>query len=73
MQPCQAEQTACARPLKEELHMNLPKIDVSSLPDLHTLTGSFGSLFHSGQVSGFDDSIVVVASVVYDVIHMVQP
>jgi hypothetical protein len=49
--------------------MDLPNIDISSLPDLHTLTASFGSLFHSGQVSGFDDTIVVIASVVYDVIH----
>ena len=29
--------------------MNLPKIDISSLPDLDTLTGLFGSLVNGAQ------------------------
>jgi hypothetical protein len=43
--------------------MTLPKLELSALPDLTTLTGLFGSLadgrFH-------DDSIVVLATFLYD-------
>ena len=41
--------------------MNLPKIDLASLPDLDTLTGMFGSMRHQGG-----DQIVVLATVVYE-------
>ena len=45
--------------------MTMPKIDLSSLPDLDTLTGLFGSF---SQVSrpGHDDSIIIIATVVYE-------
>ena len=48
--------------------MNLPKIDLSALPDLHTLTGAFGSLFQPGSASdgGSDDTIVVIMVFVYE-------
>src|SRR5690606_25727412 len=41
--------------------MTMPKIDLSSLPDLDTLTGLFGSF---SQVSrpGHDDSIIIIAT-----------
>jgi hypothetical protein len=40
--------------------MKLPSIDLSSLPDLDTVTGLFGSLLDtSGQVYS-DDTIVVM-------------
>lgn len=42
--------------------MNLPKIDLASLPDLDTLTGLFGA-----RQPGHDDSIVIIATFVYDV------
>lgn len=42
--------------------MKLPKIDLANLPDLDTLTGFFGSLRNPGQ----DDSVIVIATVVYD-------
>lgn len=44
--------------------MNLPKIDLTSLPDLSTLTGLFGS----GRTPnpGHDDTIVVIATIVYE-------
>jgi hypothetical protein len=46
--------------------MKLPKLDLSLLPDLDTLTGLFGTL--AQQVSpGHDDSIVILATYVYDV------
>ena len=46
--------------------MKLPKLDLSMLPDLDTLTGLFGTL--AQQVPpGHDDSIVVLATYVYDI------
>jgi hypothetical protein len=48
--------------------MNLPKIDLSSLPDLDTVTGLFGSLLDtSGQVYS-DDAIVVLMAFLYELI-----
>ena len=43
--------------------MNLPHIDLSVLPDLHSLVGLFGS-FADGP--GHDDSILVLATFVYE-------
>lgn len=43
--------------------MNLPKLDLSSLPDLDTLTGLFGTL---RQSPGHDDTIVILATFIYD-------
>ena len=45
--------------------MNLPKLDLSALPDLSTLTGMFGSLADS-RMPGHDDSIVILATFLYD-------
>lgn len=42
--------------------MKLPKIDLSSLPDMEKLTGVFGT--SSGP--GHDDTIIVLATMVYD-------
>ncbi|HSG57145.1 MAG TPA: hypothetical protein VLA45_16970 [Paracoccaceae bacterium] len=46
--------------------MKFPKIDLASLPDLNTLTGLFGS----GRTTtpGHDDSIVVLATIVYETV-----
>jgi hypothetical protein len=46
--------------------MTLPSIDLSALPDLSTLTGIFGSLTE-GRTPGHDDSIVILATFIYDV------
>lgn len=53
--------------------MKLPKIDLSSLPDLNTLTGMFGSIADPGSPTdpgpntpGPDDTIIVLATLVYD-------
>ena len=43
--------------------MNLPKIDLASLPDLDTMTGLFGSM----RGPGHDDTIIMLAVLVYDV------
>ena len=53
--------------------MNLPKIDLSALPDLNTLTGAFGSLFPTGSAGGgtSDDTIVVLMVFVYE--RLIQP
>ena len=40
----------------------LPKIDLSSLPDLSTVTSMFGRTSNPGH----DDSIVVLATIVYE-------
>lgn len=47
--------------------MNLPKIDLSTLPDLDTLTGLFGSLMHTSRVIESDDAIVTLMTFVYEV------
>lgn len=49
--------------------MNLPKIDTSTLPDLDTLTGVFGSLAHPAQALVFDDSVVIVMVFLYDILN----
>jgi hypothetical protein len=41
--------------------MNLPKIDLSSLPDLEMLTGLFGSVRR-----GHDDTIVIMATFIFE-------
>ena len=48
--------------------MNLPKIDISALPDLDTVTGIFGSLAHTAQVQSSDDTIIIMMVFVYDII-----
>ncbi len=40
--------------------MNLPKFDISALPDLDTLTGLFGSIVGPGKIVESDDSIIVL-------------
>lgn len=47
--------------------MNLPKIDLSTLPDLDTLTGMFGSLLHTSRVIESDDTIAILMTFVYEV------
>ena len=44
--------------------MNLPKINLSALPDLDTLTGLFGSF--AQRSPGHDDSIIVLATLLYE-------
>jgi hypothetical protein len=46
--------------------MNLPKFDLSFLPDLDTLTGLFGSLLHTSRIVESDDSIVELMAYVYE-------
>lgn len=48
--------------------MNLPKIDISKLPDLDVLTGVFGSLSHPAQGLQSNDTFIMMMSFVYDVI-----
>lgn len=45
--------------------MNLPKLDVSLLPDLDTLTGVFGSLANFGRADVFDDDSIIVIMVFF--------
>lgn len=47
--------------------MNLPKIDISSLPDLDTLTGLFGSLVHAARVQSSDDTLVILMTFLYEI------
>jgi hypothetical protein len=48
--------------------MNLPKIDISSLPDLDTLTGIFGSLAHHGSHFSIDDAPIDMMVIVYEIL-----
>jgi len=47
--------------------MNLPNIDLSSLPDLTQLTGVFGSLLSPSRVTESDDSIIVLMTFLYEI------
>ena len=44
--------------------MNLPKIDLASLPGLETAQGLFGSAAQLGAT--YDDSIVAIMVYIYD-------
>ena len=45
--------------------MTLPKIDLSALPDLQTLTGIFGS--GHAIMAGTDDRIVILMTYLYQI------
>ncbi|MEP3049964.1 MAG: hypothetical protein ABJP48_03285 [Erythrobacter sp.] len=47
--------------------MNLPKIDLASLPGLDSAVGLFGSATQSG--ANYDDTVVVIMVYVHDVIQ----
>lgn len=47
--------------------MNLPKLDVSALPDLDTLTGVFGSLLHPAKAATSDDTIIILMTFLYEI------
>jgi len=49
--------------------MNLPKIDISALPDLDTLTGVFGSLAKAGNQVIIDDSFIDLMVYIYEIIN----
>lgn len=42
--------------------MNLPQIDVSTLPDLAAMTGMFGSVAHKAAMAAGDSTVVVMTS-----------
>lgn len=44
--------------------MNLPKIDLASLPDLATLTGVFGSI----RAPGPDDTIIILMAYIFEIL-----
>lgn len=44
--------------------MELPKIDLSVLPDLDTLTGLFGTRL--ADMPGHDDTVVILATFIYE-------
>ncbi|MCB2078400.1 MAG: hypothetical protein KDE55_11960 [Novosphingobium sp.] len=46
--------------------MNLPKIDISSLPDLDTLTGVFGSLTDLARIQSSDDTLIILMTFLYE-------
>jgi hypothetical protein len=50
--------------------MNLPKIDLSALPDLETLTGVFGSLGDTARALAFDDIVIIVMVYIYDLVDL---
>lgn len=49
--------------------MNLPKLDISALPDLDKLTGVFGSLTNPIRAMESDDTIVVIMVFIYDALQ----
>jgi hypothetical protein len=49
-----------------EIAMNLPKIDISALPDLDVLTGVFGSLKYAPAAMASDDTVIILMVFVYD-------
>ncbi len=49
--------------------MNLPKIDLSALPDLDVLTGVYGSLSELGSAAQSNDLIIILMVFVYDILN----
>lgn len=49
--------------------MDLPKIDISALPDLDTLTGVFGSLADIGNQVTIDDTYVDLMVIIYEILN----
>lgn len=47
--------------------MQLPKIDLASLPSLDTVTGMFGSLA-SGGSPGSDDTVIILMTYLYEIL-----
>lgn len=47
--------------------MDLPKIDLSTLPGLDTVTGLFGSLAASSEPT-VDDRIIVIMTYLYELV-----
>jgi len=51
--------------------MNLPKIDIASLPDLEVLTGMFGSLKHFDPgLASSNDLIILLMVYLYETLPM---
>jgi hypothetical protein len=50
--------------------MNLPRIELSALPDLDVATGIFGSLGHG--IAGTEDGVVVIMVFLYDILNPAQ-
>jgi len=48
--------------------MNLPQIDVSSLPDLSNVSGVFGSLADKAMLAA-DDSTIIIITFLYDILQ----
>ena len=46
--------------------MNLPKIDLSSLPDLGQLTGLFGSLVDVAKAQS-NDNVIILSTFLYEI------
>lgn len=49
--------------------MNLPQIDISTLPDLNTLTGVFGSTIEPAKALIFDDSVIIAMVFLYEIMR----
>lgn len=49
--------------------MNLPKIDLAALPDLHSLVGMFGSLVHPLHAQSNDDTVILLMTYLYEIIE----
>jgi hypothetical protein len=48
---------------RRDLAMNLPKIDISSLPELDVLTGIFGSIKHLDLGLAASNDLIIVLMV----------
>lgn len=46
--------------------MDLPKIDIASLPDLDVMTGIFGSMLEAARVQCSDDTVVILMTFLYE-------
>ena len=47
--------------------MQEPQIDVTTLPDLETLTGVFGSVADAATLYASDDRVIVLMTFHYDI------
>ncbi len=48
--------------------MNLPSIDLSSLPQLDAVSGAASSLHHAVQAQANDETVIILMTFLWDII-----
>ncbi len=49
--------------------MNLPKLDIASLPDLDAIAGLFDTIVAPAKATYSDDTIIVLMTFIYELLY----